>query len=121
MAKDVETAAAAKEAAQTAATHAGHIAGLRASAASFEFDVEDKKGRLRTLKLEQAASPLAAVITAAYGTGKKLHIVARPANGAGIETAVELRFGSLPKPPKVKKPKAVKPEVRKPEPAKPEA
>jgi hypothetical protein len=87
---------------------AGHVTGLRATGKSVEFDVEDKKKRTHTFALDASSAALLALASAAYVSGKKLHVVAKAANGSGVAGVDEIRFGNKPKPPKVKKQKPVK-------------
>ncbi len=102
MAKDVKNAETSKSVNDNSL--AGRVTGLRATAADFHFDIEDKKGRTHTLRLEPAAASLASIVAGAYASGKKLHVTA--GNGAMPATATELRFGNKPK---VSKPKVTKP------------
>ncbi|MGB9141807.1 MAG: hypothetical protein WCB71_06370 [Aestuariivirga sp.] len=77
----------------------------------FQFDVANKTSD-QTYLLDTANQPgfaaLAALLSAAYMAGKKVHVKSKP-NGDGLPLASEIRVGSKPRLPKVKK---VKPVVR---------
>lgn len=111
MTKDKEKPEAAKPAADTSVS--GQVTGVRASAQSFQFDMEDKKGRTHTLSLEPAAAMLAAMVSTAFGSGRKLHVITKAANGASTTAVAELRFGNKPKAEKLKKAKPAKPQAVK--------
>lgn len=99
-----------KDAAAVAtASLAGRVTGLRASGKTVELDLQDKKKRSHTFSLDASSSALTALASAAYVSGKKLHVVAKPANGSAIPGVAELRFGNRVKPAKAKKVKAEKP------------
>lgn len=79
--------------------------------AHFQFEVANKTSHQACL-LDTASQPgfaaLATLVTAAYMAGKKVHVKSKP-NGDGLLIASEIRVGSKPRLPKVKK---VKPVVR---------
>ena len=76
----------------------------------FQFTVANKTGGSSYL-LDSSNQPsfgtLASLVTAAYMAGKKIHVKAAP-NGEGLPFASEIRIGSKPKAPKVKKTKPAK-------------
>lgn len=111
MSKDKSTKDAATEAA--ADNLAGQVTGLRVTAKSVEFDLEDKKKRIHTFVLEASAASMVAIVASAYVSGKKLHAIAKAVSGVGTSGIAELRFGSKPKQAKVKKPKPAKPATPK--------
>ncbi len=77
----------------------------------FQFELVNKTGSSSYL-LDTANQPgfaaLAAFVTAAYMAGKKIHVKGT-ANGEGLPFASDIRIGSKPKVPKVKK---AKPAIR---------
>jgi hypothetical protein len=90
---------------QSVDSFAGCVTALRASARSIEFDLEDKKKRTHTFSLDASSPALLALASAAYVSGKKLHVTAKASNGAGMTAISELRFGNKPKPVKAEKAK----------------
>lgn len=98
---------------ETAEGLSGHVTGLRSTGKSVEFDLEDKKKRTHVFTLDASAAAMVSLASAAYVSGKKLHVGVKAANGTGQAAVAELRFGNKPKPPKVKKAKPVKSAVVK--------
>jgi hypothetical protein len=101
-------------AAQGAEGLSGHVSGLRVTTRWVEFDLEDKKKRTHTFALEASAAALVSLASAAYISGKKLHVTAKAANGSGQASVTELRFGNKPKVEKAKQEKQEKLPVKSP-------
>jgi hypothetical protein len=76
----------------------------------FQFAVANKTGSSSYLldsTNQTSFTTLAAFVTSAYMAGKKIHVKATP-NGDGLPFASEIRIGTKPKAPKVKKAKPAK-------------
>jgi hypothetical protein len=76
----------------------------------FQFAIANKTGSSSYLldsTNQTSFTTLAAFVTSAYMAGKKIHVKATP-NGDGLPFASEIRIGTKPKAPKVKKAKPAK-------------